>query len=91
LDVKISIQFNSSPTTLHEFWLAQLFLSIASSFAPSVSKIKISGYILLRLGVFCSEVTEDQLILNAYGMEIYILQNIFEKNRNDTDIMNSEK
>jgi len=33
----------------------------------------ISSYVLLRLGNSRSDVTEDQLILNAYGMKIYIL------------------
>jgi hypothetical protein len=51
----VNFFFFFTSTTLYEFWLAQLFLSVVSSLAPSVSNTSLpsfSGHFSLRLPTY---------------------------------------
>jgi hypothetical protein len=60
--------FFFSSTTLYEFWLAQLFFSIVSSLAPSVSSSSLPSF-----STVCTTWSNVQILLILLGQFIYFI------------------
>jgi hypothetical protein len=80
------IFFFFSSTTLYEFWLAQLFLSIVSSLAPSVSSSSLpsfSGHFSRRLPILFLAFL-SVLLSTVRDMIIHVYWSLFLSDFNET-------